>query len=359
MSLGQFLGCIYCRLHWGTFLFINLYVIIVDCSSNGEFSTSMSRGRVTKISQRLQRLIDFTPRDCTTVDIGADHGICSVELSKFSKHTYCIDQSSRALEGARHLIANSPFKEKITIFEGDGVNPLLANSLKVDAAIIAGMGVPACGNILTNNRYQHQTTADTMTSGALASDFTALRAIELQHLTLQPYPPKLLSLIHLWKILLSSKEWDYDQQAVDFENDFFHITTSFRRTNKSFENVEKTMESDADIFRRSPLVANYCSHKLQPIESRAFRSYLLAQQKSLGRRCQGLQVNNSHQGNKQLNSHQRSQNSCGNDDNHRSQVSQHGEKLIDGADQSTALSGTFSLKSALSILKAVDAILLH
>jgi hypothetical protein len=192
---------------------------------------------------RLQNIIKFAPQNCITADVGADHGLCSVELAKISRLTYYIDISPNALQAARLLIEglDDSLKSKLVMLEGNGLHPLIKNKVTCDAVVIAGMGVEASKRILSGDISFERFNCH------------ALNVCNVQVLILQPFPPNILPLFQLFSDILSTSEWDYDQQACYVNEGIHYITTSFKRCSKN--RAEAKSYSSTDALRNCPLSA--------------------------------------------------------------------------------------------------------
>ena len=97
-----------------------------------------------KLSKRLKAICDFVPENTKIIDIGADHALVDIYLTKY-KNCDCLatDISKNAIENALKNIKKyeANVKTKIT----DGLNDI---KLKNEIIIISGMGTPNIIKIL-------------------------------------------------------------------------------------------------------------------------------------------------------------------------------------------------------------------
>lgn len=91
---------------------------------------------------RLNAIIELTGRSDTVADIGCDHGRLGAALLQCEKarHVIATDISAMSLEKGKRLAQKCGLGEKMSFFEGSGLEPLARERIKADTAVIAGMG---------------------------------------------------------------------------------------------------------------------------------------------------------------------------------------------------------------------------
>ena len=92
------------------------------------------------ISKRLKLICDFVEKDSIVADIGTDHGLIPLYLSKnnISKKVIATDISKNSLSKLENILESNSFINCIDIRVSDGLNGL--NEFEVDTIIISGMG---------------------------------------------------------------------------------------------------------------------------------------------------------------------------------------------------------------------------
>lgn len=103
-----------------------------------------------KLSKRLQVIADMIPDGSRVIDVGCDHGLLSIFLSK-EKHCKCLatDINEKALNNATVNIAKHNASNVDTLLT-DGINNITIN--EDDYIVIAGMGTTTIKHILNTNR---------------------------------------------------------------------------------------------------------------------------------------------------------------------------------------------------------------
>ncbi|MFZ2257447.1 MAG: class I SAM-dependent methyltransferase [Clostridiaceae bacterium] len=93
-----------------------------------------------KISKRLEKLVEMTPKSECVADIGTDHGYVPMALLEYKKATRVIatDINRKPLEKAMSLADSYNLTGKIDFRQGPGLT-VLKNG-EVQGVIIAGMG---------------------------------------------------------------------------------------------------------------------------------------------------------------------------------------------------------------------------
>lgn len=101
------------------------------------------------LSPRLEVLADFAQNAKTIADIGCDHGKISIYLAQHDTYVHAVDISEPSLDKARKLAKAEGVEENIKFYCDDGFGSI--QDIKLDAAIIAGMGHRMISSILENN----------------------------------------------------------------------------------------------------------------------------------------------------------------------------------------------------------------
>ena len=100
------------------------------------------------LSNRLQTLLELTPRCSLLADIGADHAHLTIEVLKRKKapHVLCTDLSGPSLDKARRAVEQVGLCSEVTFCLGDGLRAIEGHSPEV--TVIAGMGGETIASIL-------------------------------------------------------------------------------------------------------------------------------------------------------------------------------------------------------------------
>ena len=100
-----------------------------------------------KLSKRLDKIASFIDKDDVVLDIGCDHALLDIYLSKkYSKTYYASDLRESALDMARANIKKYS-ADNVILKCGNGLE-VLDNS--VDTVVISGMGYLSITSILKN-----------------------------------------------------------------------------------------------------------------------------------------------------------------------------------------------------------------
>ena len=104
-----------------------------------------------KLSTRLKRIADFINDDSNIVDIGCDHGLLDIYLSKNKKNINIIasDVRQSALNNAISNIKKYKEEENIKTILSNGLDNI--DTTNIDTIIISGMGTHTIVGILYNN----------------------------------------------------------------------------------------------------------------------------------------------------------------------------------------------------------------
>ena len=198
---------------------------------------SSNKNSITSIGRRFQRIINFVPTDHSVADIGGDHGqitaLLTENLNKECSITY-IDKSQTAYEKARNYLNSCCLDNRIQMYNGDGLAPLLEPQSSCDTLILAGMGSSTVGNIISSS-----SSSSSIRSGSVQ----ALIDIKVKQLVIQPWPINILPMLTLLQLLLSHG-WSIDKQGIDEVGEYMYITTSLLPPTPS--HTQATTHGDAN-----------------------------------------------------------------------------------------------------------------
>lgn len=104
------------------------------------------------LSKRLQKIVDFVPKDTKVCDIGTDHGYIPVYLIKshISKQVIATDISKGSLDKIIDLVEKEKLEDSIDMRLGDGLD--IISPHEVETLIIAGMGGILISEILEKDK---------------------------------------------------------------------------------------------------------------------------------------------------------------------------------------------------------------
>jgi tRNA A22 N-methylase len=214
------------------------------------------------IPQRLQNIVDLIPNSyASCADIGTDHGLLAVALTSKVTRVHATDQSPSAASNARELFSSCNLSDAISLDIGFGMRPLLtripSTYPNVDVCILSGMGSLAALQILCNDEHAKFTFSDDESSGIVdcsSFDISIVDRLGVQQLVLQPWPPNIVAVHYLQKILMSNG-WRMDSQRICMsegkrENMYHHLATSFVRSAGMSRDLSL---SDTLVFNSSPI----------------------------------------------------------------------------------------------------------
>ena len=107
-----------------------------------------------KLSIRLQAIADLVKENTKIVDVGCDHGLLDIYLTK-EKNVKCIasDNKQSCLDNAINNIKKYNLDDKIETILSDGLEKIDVN--KLDTVIISGMGTTTILEIVKNKDIKH------------------------------------------------------------------------------------------------------------------------------------------------------------------------------------------------------------
>lgn len=266
-------------------MLVLVILFIIMLSAKG-FSANLFTPRLA----RLRSILDCVITNTTVADIGCDHGILSVALhaSKKCNHIHATDLSALAARGAQTLFRKTNLQSKITLDIGFGIQPLIDKQRQVDCLVLAGMGALGAYGILCNDATALFPADDESVTSSNYS-LQALDQLGVQQIILQPWPPHIIPLHFLNRVLLSNG-WSYHDQRVNKYGRYHHVTTSFIKG--SAISIASREIEDAAVFDTMPLVQKYSSARRLSVEDKAecalWTDYLRKQQLTLSSRLEGL-----------------------------------------------------------------------
>ena len=95
---------------------------------------------MTKLSKRLERIIEFVDNGSKTADIGCDHGFVTIELLRrgIVERAAAADVNREPLKKAKENAEKAGVSDRISFYLSDGLKKLPTEG--IDTVIIAGMG---------------------------------------------------------------------------------------------------------------------------------------------------------------------------------------------------------------------------
>ena len=239
-------------------------------------------------------------------DIGCDHGLLSLALCESipNSHIYAIDQSPGSRHKVKTLVETSAVdahnvRSRLTVLTGDGLEPLIQQGYRADVLVLAGMGVRSMINILSRSTA----TAAAEEEDMHRIDLSALDALGVSDIILQPWPEHYLAQHHIYKLLLEG--FRFCDQNVDMttrrgsKRDVFYITTRFTRRPRlglgdggegvDMHGAGSGLEvDDESALRQSPLYLKLSRGLLSPLEREVYKGYLRKQRRTVTSRLKGL-----------------------------------------------------------------------
>ena len=106
-----------------------------------------------KISNRLKCISDMIDNGSNVIDIGCDHGLLDIYLTKYKKCN-CIasDISENVLKNTKSNVTKYEMNNKIKIICSDGLKNIDIDCSKKNIIVISGMGTSTILNILNCNK---------------------------------------------------------------------------------------------------------------------------------------------------------------------------------------------------------------
>ena len=243
-----------------------------------------------QLPARLRTVFDLVlPETATCADVGADHGILAAALTTRVPQVYATDLSPAAAARANQLFVKLGIERKLTLEVGFGLRPLLNRGLRVDSVVLSGMGAQAALQILSDDPSARFDDADDR-GGWQDVDYRrfnlqALDTLGVRQLLLQPWPPNILPVHYLTKLLLLNG-WRFHTQRITASegrkngNEYHHLVASFVRGPA----IDAALIEDGWVFKHSPLHLAYAMGDLCAEERECWAAYLEKQSASLEKR---------------------------------------------------------------------------
>ncbi len=105
-----------------------------------------------RLSDRLQTIANFIPKNTIVGDIGTDHGYIPIYLieNEISKKVIATDISKNSLDKIINCVKGTKYEKDIDMRLGDGLDPI--KPFEVDTVVIAGMGGLLIRDILDKDK---------------------------------------------------------------------------------------------------------------------------------------------------------------------------------------------------------------
>ena len=162
---------------------------------------------------------------------------------------------------------------KISVDIGFGVRPLFNQSNNnIHSILMSGMGPLSVLQIIADDENANFMEDEIARRKHLS--FTALDALGVKQVIMQPWPPNCIAVHSLSREMLA-RGWTYEDQRIVKYAGYHHITTSFVRNNEQMETcVLGAVPSDLWIAEKAPLAVKYNRGLLSPTEARVWQDYL-------------------------------------------------------------------------------------
>lgn len=193
-----------------------------------------------KLSDRLQAIANFVPRNSIVGDIGTDHGYIPVYLveNKISKKVIAADISSNSLDKIIQYVKLTNCKKDIDIRLGDGLE--VVKPFEIDTVVIAGMGGFLIKDILDKDKVKRDS---------------------ITHFILQPN----IASKELREYLFENNFEIIDEKLIKEDNKFYEII--YARKGKAYISKEIYYEIGKKlILNKDPLLEEFVNNKIKTNE---------------------------------------------------------------------------------------------
>lgn len=164
-----------------------------------------------KLSKRLEKIAELINKEDNVLDIGCDHALLDIYLSKkYSKTYYASDLRENALDMARANIKKYS-ADKVILKCGNGLE-VLDKDMNINTVVISGMGYLSIINILRNIRHLKNINKLVIQSN---SNSEVVRKFILK------------------------KGFHIDGEVLVLDKNIYYIISSFKRGKKKYSNVDK------------------------------------------------------------------------------------------------------------------------
>lgn len=122
-----------------------------------------------KLSNRLQGIASFVPKNTIVGDIGTDHGYIPVHLidEKIAKKVIASDISKNSLDKIIQYVKLEGYEKEIDTRLGDGLD--IIKPFEIDTLVIAGMGGLLIRDILDKNKEVRDSISHFILQGNVAT----------------------------------------------------------------------------------------------------------------------------------------------------------------------------------------------
>ena len=193
-----------------------------------------------KLSDRLQSIASFVPKNTIVGDIGTDHGYIPVYLieNKIAKKVIATDISKSSLDKIIEYAKLTGFEKNIDIRLGDGLE--IIKPFEIDTVVIAGMGGLLIRDILDKDKEKRDS---------------------ITHFILQPN----IATNELRRYLYENNFEIIDEKLVKEDDKFYEII----HTKKGKAYVDKDIYYEIGerlILNQDPLLKEFIGNKIKIIE---------------------------------------------------------------------------------------------
>jgi len=164
-----------------------------------------------KLSKRLEKIALFIDKEDNVLDIGCDHALLDIYLSKkYSKIYYASDLRESALDMARSNIKKYN-ADRVILHCGNGLN-VLNEDIKINTLVISGMGYLTIISILKNIK----------------------RLKQINKLVIQSNSNSEI----VRKFMLKNKFY-IDKEVIVLDKNIYYIISCFKRGKKKYSRIDK------------------------------------------------------------------------------------------------------------------------
>lgn len=172
-----------------------------------------------KLSKRLETIAYFIDSEDNVIDIGCDHALLDIYLSKkYNKTYYASDLRESALDMARSNIKKYD-ADKVILKCGNGLE-VLDDSSNVNTVVISGMGYMSITHILKNIKYKKN----------------------INKLVIQSN-----SNSEIVRKFMIKNNFYIEKESIVLDKNIYYIVSVFKRGKRKYSNIEKEigiMEDD-------------------------------------------------------------------------------------------------------------------
>ncbi len=193
-----------------------------------------------KLSDRLQKIADFVPRNTIVGDIGTDHGYIPIYLREngISKIVIATDISQSSLNKIIESVNEVDHIDHIDIRLGDGLEPI--KPFEIDTVVMAGMGGLLICDILDKDKEKRDS---------------------ITHFILQPN----VASKELRKYLYDNNFEIIDEVLAKEEDRFYEII--YAKKGKAYVTEDIYYEiGEKLIINRDPLLEEFIKNRIGTIE---------------------------------------------------------------------------------------------